>query len=160
MSIAIAIRFFGGNKIHCAGLFVAMTLGSPCLAQSSNGSTAVAFNAGAGCNFAASAVSWNIVTPAVSGAHVDVAITKKLDRCSVYLHDLLISGKRVPSVVIKVFNGTHAEVLQITLTDAIIASQSPTGSPQEPAENIALRYLKIDILNPASGGMVGFSGLF
>jgi hypothetical protein len=160
MSIEMAIRFFGGNKISGAVLFVAMTLARPCLAQSSNGSTAVAFNAGAGCNFAASAVSWNIVTPAVSGAHVDVAIIKKLDRCSVYLHDLLISGKRVPSVVIKVFNGTHAEVLQITLTDAIIASQSPIRSPQEPAENIALRYLKIDILNPASGGMVGLSGLF
>jgi hypothetical protein len=158
MSIRKAIRFFGGNKISGAALFVAMTLARPCLAQ---GSTAVAFHAGAGCNFAASAVSWNIVTPVVSGgAHVDVTITKKLDRCSVYLRDLLISGKHVPSVVIQVFNGKQAEVLQITLTDAIIASQTPTGSPQEPAESIALRYVKIDILNPASGAKVGLGGLF
>ena len=158
MSIGMPVRFFGGNKTSCAVLFVAMTLARPCLAQSP--STQVTFNAGAGCNFAASAVSWNIVTPAASGAHMDVVITKPLDRCSVYLRDLLNTGKHVPSVVIKVFNGTHVEVMQITLTNAIIASQSSTGSPLEPAENIALRYVKIDILNPASGGTVGFSGLF
>ena len=158
MSIEMAIPFFTRNKMSCVVLFVAMILARPCLAQSP--STAVTFNAGAGCNFAASAVSWNIVTPAASGAHMDVVITKQLDRCSAYLRGLLNTGKHVPSVVIKVFNGTHAEVLQITLTNAIIASQSPTGSPLEPAENIALRYLKIDILNPASGGTVGFSGVF